>query len=109
MREEEEITRTKSWTPHKTQSDDRSCNQRGHRPRIRLRSSQSTNAELRSNSRVHPKSTVWVQVERMEVCTRNVDETWQSIIPGRIPSYYDVLADAIGVILGVITIRMIKK
>ena len=38
-----------------------------------------------------------------------IDEIWQSFIPGRHPSYYDVIADGIGVILGVITIRMIKK
>ena len=38
-----------------------------------------------------------------------IDEIWQSFIPGRNPSYYDVIADGIGVILGVITIRMIKK
>ena len=37
-----------------------------------------------------------------------IDEMWQSLIPGRNPSYYDVIADGIGVILGVITIRMIK-
>ena len=38
-----------------------------------------------------------------------IDEVWQSFIPGRYPSYYDVIADGIGVILGVVTIRMIKK
>ena len=38
-----------------------------------------------------------------------IDEMWQSLIPGRNPSYYDVIADGIGVILGVITIRMIKE
>ena len=38
-----------------------------------------------------------------------IDEILQSFIPGRNPSYYDVIADGIGVILGVITIRMIKK
>ena len=38
-----------------------------------------------------------------------IDEIWQSFIPGRYPSYYDVIADGIGVILGVLTIRMIKK
>ena len=38
-----------------------------------------------------------------------IDEIWQSFIPGRYPSYYDVFADGIGVILGVITIRLIKK
>ena len=38
-----------------------------------------------------------------------IDEIWQSFIPGRHPSYYDVIADGIGVISGAITIRMIKK
>ena len=38
-----------------------------------------------------------------------IDEIFQSFIPGRNPSYYDVIADGIGVILGVITIRIIKK
>ena len=38
-----------------------------------------------------------------------IDEIWQSFIPGRYPSYYDVIADGIGVILGVNTISMIKK
>ena len=38
-----------------------------------------------------------------------VDEIWQSFIPGRQPSYYDVMADSIGVTLGVITIHMIEK
>ena len=28
------------------------------------------------------------------------DEAWQSIIPGRFPSHYDVIADGIGVIFG---------
>ena len=37
------------------------------------------------------------------------DEIWQSFIPGRHPSYYDVIADSIGVILGVTTIHIIKK
>jgi len=37
-----------------------------------------------------------------------IDEMWQSFIPGRYPSYYDVIADGIGVILGVITIHIIK-
>ena len=37
------------------------------------------------------------------------DEMWQSFIPGRYPSYYDVIADGIGVILGVTTIHIIKK
>ena len=30
------------------------------------------------------------------------DEAWQSLIPGRYPSHYDVIADGIGVIFGVI-------
>ena len=38
-----------------------------------------------------------------------IDEIWQLFIPGRNPSYYDVIADGIGVILGVITIRISKK
>jgi len=38
-----------------------------------------------------------------------IDEMWQSFIPGRYPSYYDVIADGIGVILGVITIHIIKN
>ena len=38
-----------------------------------------------------------------------IDEIWQSFIPGRQPSYYDVMADSIGVTLGVITLRMIEK
>ena len=38
-----------------------------------------------------------------------IDEIWQSLIPGRNPSYYDVIADGIGVILGVTTICIIKK
>ena len=38
-----------------------------------------------------------------------IDEIWQLFIPGRNPSYYDVIADSIGVILGVITIRISKK
>ena len=38
-----------------------------------------------------------------------IDEIWQLFIPGRNPSYYDVIADGIGVILGVITIRTSKK
>ena len=38
-----------------------------------------------------------------------IDEMWQSFIPGRYSSYYDVIADGIGVILGVYTISMIKK
>ena len=38
-----------------------------------------------------------------------IDEIWQLFIPGRNSSYYDVIADGIGVILGVITIRISKK
>ena len=38
-----------------------------------------------------------------------LDEMWQSFIPGRHPSYYDVIADGIGVILGVISINFIKN
>ena len=38
-----------------------------------------------------------------------IDEMWQSFIPGRYPSYYDIIADGIGVILGVITIHIIKN
>lgn len=37
------------------------------------------------------------------------DEIWQSFTPGRHPSYYDVIADGIGVILGVSTIHIIKS
>ena len=37
------------------------------------------------------------------------DEIWQSFTPGRHPSYYDVIADGIGVILGVSTIHIIKN
>ena len=29
-----------------------------------------------------------------------LDESWQSVIPGRFPSQYDVIADGIGVICG---------
>jgi VanZ family protein len=32
-----------------------------------------------------------------------IDESWQSMIPGRFPSQYDVFADGIGVICGVVT------
>ena len=32
-----------------------------------------------------------------------IDESWQSMIPGRFPSQYDVFADGIGVICGVWT------
>ena len=31
------------------------------------------------------------------------DEAWQSMIPGRFPSHYDVFADGIGVICGALT------
>ena len=31
-----------------------------------------------------------------------LDETWQSMIPGRFSSHYDVMADGIGVIFGTI-------
>ena len=37
------------------------------------------------------------------------DEIWQSFIPGRSSSYYDVIADGIGVICGIITFNFIKK
>ena len=36
------------------------------------------------------------------------DEIWQSFIPGRFPSYYDVIADGIGVICGIITFNFLK-
>ena len=32
-----------------------------------------------------------------------LDEAWQSMIPGRFPSHYDIIADGIGVICGVWT------
>jgi VanZ family protein len=38
-----------------------------------------------------------------------LDETWQSIIPGRFPSHYDIIADGIGVILGVFTGSILYK
>ena len=31
-----------------------------------------------------------------------IDEMWQSLIPGRTPSHYDIIADGIGVIFGII-------
>lgn len=38
-----------------------------------------------------------------------VDEAWQSMIPGRFPSHYDVFADGIGVIFGAITGSVLYK
>ncbi len=38
-----------------------------------------------------------------------LDEAWQSIIPGRFPSHYDIIADGIGVILGVFTGSILYK
>ena len=38
-----------------------------------------------------------------------LDEAWQSMIPGRFPSHYDIIADGIGVILGVITGSLLNK
>jgi VanZ family protein len=38
-----------------------------------------------------------------------IDETWQSFIPGRFPSHYDVFADGIGVILGALTGSFVYK
>ena len=38
-----------------------------------------------------------------------LDEAWQSMIPGRFPSHYDIIADGIGVILGVFTGSMLYK
>lgn len=38
-----------------------------------------------------------------------LDEFWQSFIPGRYPSHYDVFADGIGVICGIITSLYIYK
>ena len=38
-----------------------------------------------------------------------VDEAWQFIIPGRFPSHYDIIADGIGVILGVFTGSLLYK
>ena len=37
------------------------------------------------------------------------DETWQSMIPGRFPSHYDVFADGIGVILGALIGSFVYK
>jgi len=38
-----------------------------------------------------------------------LDEAWQSMIPGRFPSHYDIIADGIGVICGVFTGSMLYK
>ena len=39
-----------------------------------------------------------------------IDEIWQSMIPGRFPSHYDIIADVIGVIFGItICIFFINK
>jgi len=38
-----------------------------------------------------------------------LDEAWQSMIPGRFPSHYDIIADGIGVIFGVFTGSMLYK
>ena len=38
-----------------------------------------------------------------------LDETWQSFIPGRFSSHYDIIADLIGVIFGVFTGTLIYK
>ena len=38
-----------------------------------------------------------------------LDEAWQSMIPGRFPSHYDIIADGIGVILGVFTGSLLYK
>ena len=38
-----------------------------------------------------------------------LDEIWQSIVPGRFPSQYDVIVDGIGVILGALTGSFICK
>ena len=38
-----------------------------------------------------------------------LDETWQSFIPGRFSSHYDIIADLIGVICGVFTGTLIYK
>jgi|TARA_B100000029_G_scaffold209807_1_gene207637 VanZ family protein len=37
------------------------------------------------------------------------DEAWQSMIPGRFPSHYDVFADGIGVICGALTGSVLYK
>ena len=38
-----------------------------------------------------------------------VDESWQKMIPGRISSHYDAIADGIGVIFGTLTSHYIKN
>ncbi len=38
-----------------------------------------------------------------------IDELWQSMIPGRFTSHYDVIADGIGVICGSITGTFLYK
>jgi len=38
-----------------------------------------------------------------------LDETWQSFIPGRFSSHYDIIADLIGVICGVFAGTLIYK
>ena len=38
-----------------------------------------------------------------------IDEAWQSFIPGRYPSYYDIIADGIGVTFGVISFIFFKR
>ena len=38
-----------------------------------------------------------------------LDETWQSFIPGRFSSHYDIIADLIGVICGVFAGALIYK
>ena len=38
-----------------------------------------------------------------------LDEAWQSMIPGRFPSHYDIIADGFGVILGLFTGSMLYK
>ena len=38
-----------------------------------------------------------------------VDELWQTLIPGRVGSYFDVMADALGVIFGVSTANYFLK
>ena len=38
-----------------------------------------------------------------------IDEIWQSFIPGRYPSYYDIIADGFGTIIGVIVFNLFKR
>ena len=38
-----------------------------------------------------------------------LDEFWQTLIPGRVGSYFDVMADALGVIFGVSTTNYFLK